>query len=166
MTAARWMALATMTVALWQAPGVVRAEVYKCTIGGRTAYQDQPCADTTAAVAGKATGVSGSKEADASARSNSMPPSSDPGTLHRQLLDAREQSARLRTLYERDMEQAKAKAATMSLEQQRQLTKVLHARWDPKLQAAGRREQELSEALGRMCPGGAMLNAQAQPCSK
>ena len=162
MTAARWMALATMALALWQAPSVARAEVYKCSVGGRTAYQDQPCADTTTAVAHKATGVPGATGVGP----NSMPPSSDPGTLHRQLLDAREQSARLRTLYERDMEQAKAKAATMSLEQQRQLTKVLHARWDPKLQAAGRREQELSEALRRMCSGGAMLNAQTQPCSK
>lgn len=161
MTAARWMAFALIALALWQGPGVARAEVYKCSVGGRTAYQDQPCADTTTAVAHKATGVSGG----IGAGSNSMPPASDPGTLHKQLLDAREQSARLRVLYERDMEQAKAKAATMSLEQQRQLTKVLHARWDPKLQAAGRREQELSEALRKMCPG-VTLNAQIQQCSK
>jgi hypothetical protein len=86
--------------------------------------------------------------------------------LHQQILDAREQSARLRTLYEQEMRQTKANAATMSLDQQRQLTKVLHARWDPKLQAAGRREQELSDALRKLCPGGATLEAQIQRCSK
>lgn len=162
MTATRWMALAAMAWGLWQTPGVAQAEVYKCSAGGRTTYQDQPCAGTTEAASYKP----GAARNGAGSLSNTMPPSSDLATLHKQLLDAREQSGRLRALYENDVRQAKAKAATMSLDQQRQLTKVLHARWDPQLQAAGRREQELSEALRRMCPGGATINAQSQLCSK
>jgi len=156
MTVMRWTTLATMAWALWQMPGLAQAEVYRCSVGGRTVYQDLPCADATEAVPHKASGAPGA--------ARSAPP--DRGTLHRQLLDAREQSERLRTLYERDVQQAKANAATMSLDQQRQLTKVLHARWDPKLQAAGRREQELTDALRKICRGGTTLNAQTQQCSK
>lgn len=140
MTAMRCTALATMVWALWLLPGAAQAEVYKCSVGGRAIYQDQPCADSTEAGPYKA----------GAARSNLAPPSSDPATLQKQLKDAREHTARLRSLYDQDVQQAKAKA--MSLDQQRQRTKVLHARWDPKLQEAGRREQELSEALRRICP--------------
>jgi len=167
MTATRWMALATMTWVLWQMPCLAQAEVYRCSVGGRTVYQDRPCAGTEEGAPYKA--AAGGARADVvpmGGRSNNAPPSTNLRTLHQQMLDAREQSNRVRTLYERDVQQAKAKAATMSLDQQRQLTKVLHARWDPKLQAAGRRERELSEALQKMCPGGATLNAQIQQCSK
>ncbi|GAB3355837.1 DUF4124 domain-containing protein [Lysobacter tyrosinilyticus] len=153
MTTARWMAFATLTVAIWQAPLPAWAEVYKCKVAGRTVYQDQPCTEAGAEPA-KTTG----------AASGNAPPSSDLATLHRQMQEAHEQSAQVRAAYERDLQETKAKAGAMTLDQQRQFTKVLHARWDPKLQAAGRREQELSDWLRKICPGGA-LNAQAQ-CAK
>jgi len=160
---ARWMVIAAMALVLWQMPGRARAEVFKCSIGGRTVYQDQPCVSAADAEPDK---VAGTNAARVGGPSNNTPPSTDLRALHRQMQDAREQSDRVRTLYERDVQQARAKAATMSLDQQRQLTKVLHARWDPQLQAAGRREQELSEALRKICPGGAALNAQIQQCAK
>lgn len=165
MTAMRWMAFAAATWVLWQMPSPAQAEVYRCSVGGRTVYQDQPCTGTEEGAPYKAAGAR-TDVAPVGGPSNNAPPSTNLRILHQQMLDAREQSDRLRTLYERDVQLAKAKAATMSLDQQRQLTKVLHARWDPKLQAAGRREQELSEALRKMCPGGASLNAQIQQCAK
>jgi hypothetical protein len=163
------MALATVAWVLWQMPSLAQAEVYRCSLGGRTVYQDQPCAGTEEGAPYRAAGTPGGARTEVvptGGPSSNAPPSTNLRTLHQQMLDAREQSNRVRTLYERDVQQAKAKAATMSLDQQRQLTKVLHARWDPKLQAAGRRERELSEALQKMCPGGATLNAQIQQCSK
>lgn len=160
MTGTRWVALATMTWVLWQVPGLAQAEVYRCPVGGRTVYQDVPCEEVAPS---KAAGAP--VAAPAGTGSKPAPPSSDPAILQKQLLDAREQSARLHALYDRDVQDAKEKGVTMSLDQQRQLTKVLHARWDPKLQAAGRREQELSDALRKMCTG-ATLDAQVQHCSK
>jgi hypothetical protein len=172
MTTARSMALAMMALALWQAPGAARAEVYRCPVGGRTVYQDTPCPAAAEAEPHKAASVPTSTNtprmgaAPVGRLPAYAPPSTNFTTLREQMLDAREQSERARTLYDHDVQQAKAQAATMSLEQQRQLLKVLHARWDPQLQAAGRRERELSEALRRMCSGDASINAQTQQCSK
>lgn len=157
MTTARWMASATLALAIWHTPGPAWAEVFKCKVGGRTVYQDQPCAEASEAAPHKATNA---------ASTDSAAPSSDLATLYRQMQDARKQSAEIRAAYERDLQQARSKAGAMSLDQQRQFTKVLHARWDPKLQAAGRREQELSDWLRKICPGGSQLDAQAQQCLK
>jgi len=172
MTAARWIARAAVACVMLQAPGLAHADVYKCRVDGRTVYQDTPCPGAAELAPYKADRAPAQKRAPqaiaapAGRRPYDAPPASTPRGLYEQMQDAREYSEVLQTRYDHEVKQARARAPTMSQEQQRRLSQALHAKWDHQLQAAGTRERKLSEALRRMCPGGASINERTEHCLK
>ena len=144
------------------------SDIFKCSVHGQTAYQDHPCA-------GAAVGTPYKKGVAAVDPGLSVPAyqprPSAPGTsplakLHQDIRDASVYSRQLQRLYEADAKMTRLRVASLSRPEQRRAADALKAKWQPQLQAASRREQALVDEVRRLCPHGAMLNAQSQMCKR
>lgn len=146
-----------------------RADVFKCTVGGRTVYQDTPCTGRVEEKPQQRTARSetaGGISVPRSFERSPTPGASSLSTLHQQIRDAETHRRRLDTAYDADVRATRARVAGMPMDQQNREAEALKAKWQPQLQQADQRTRELSEQLRRECPGGASLSDVRQECRK
>lgn len=147
----------------------VRADVFRCTMDGRTVYQDKPCAGGADEQPQQRTARS--ETADGIAIPKPFKRTPTPGapplaTLHRQIRDAATHESRLRTAYEADVRLTRARVQGLPMDQQDREAQALMAKWEPQLEEAAQRSQDLVDQVRRECPGGAAFNDSRQECLK
>ncbi|GAA5081873.1 DUF4124 domain-containing protein [Lysobacter panacisoli] len=146
-----------------------RADVFKCTVDGRTVYQDKPCAGVIAATPQQRTARSetaGGIRVPEYLERPPMPGATPLAILHRQILDAEAYSRRLHTAYDADVRLTRARVAGLPMDQQNREAEALHAKWDSHLQQASKRSDDLMKQLRRECPGGAALSEGREVCRR
>ncbi len=161
------LAVGVFTAAALSMPA--HADVFRCTVDGRTVYQDKPCA-----------GGADEKPRQRTARSETAggiavpkafdrmptPGASSLATLHRDMQDAETHRRHVQTAYDADVRLTRARVAGMPLDQQDREAEALKAKWLPQIQQANQRTDDLRDQLRRECPGGASLSASRQECRK
>jgi hypothetical protein len=162
--------LLAIGVALVGAPIATSAQtIYQCTADGHVAYQDTPC---------KGHGVRSRKlSLDASPTGTRAVPtptaaSPKPDTAMQQTL--RSIASQQRVLYARiraeeafmraEMDAARHRAEGQSPDAQRKAMMQAHDKWWPGIQAKKAQVKQLTDAVHRLCPGGARLDAEHAVC--
>lgn len=132
---------------------VYAADVYKCGTAANPVYQDTPCE--------KGSKV-GALAMPASSPANS---SASLSSLFHQIQAAHANERRLQDDMNRDIAQTKARLGSKANDPSSNGESIrIKNEWLPKIQAAQRASEALSEELRRRCPKGALLNASTQSC--
>jgi len=150
-------------------PQPVRADVFKCTVEGRTVYQDKPCTSGADEKPQQRTVRSQTAGWIAVPRSFDRAPTpgaSSLATLYQQMQDAEAHSRRVSQAYEADVRLTRARVAGLPMDEQSRESEALKAKWEPQLKQASQSTKDLIDQLRRECPGGAALNASRQECRK
>lgn len=134
-------------------PGIARADVFKCKVGGSTVYQSLPCDGKAEATPYLNTSSSlGGSFKEGSAHSMTL----------REIYTAMQAESKLRRkIVDENDQDMKALRRDDSVGRQR-----IVALFMAKLEAHERRSTELSSELRRRCPGGASLNETTVSCRK
>lgn len=146
-----------------------RADVFKCTVDGRTVYQDKPCSGGANEKPSQRTARSETAGDIAVPKAIGRGPGSDPSSLaalHQQMRDAEDHRRRVERAYDADVRMTRVRVAGLSAEEQNREAEALKAKWLPEMQQANGRTDELRDQLRRECPGGASLSASRQDCRK
>jgi hypothetical protein len=152
----------------WFFTAAAATDIFKCSVRGQTTYQDRPCAGAAVGTVYKKGAASvdpGLGVPDHQPRP-STPGNSQLTTLQRDIRDAIAYSRQLQRLYDADVKMTRLRVASLSRTEQQLAVDALRAKWEPQLQAASQRERILVEEAHRLCPHGAVLNAQSQLCSR
>lgn len=168
MSIKRFSALAALVAAPWFPATGFGADIFKCSVRGQTVFQDHPCAGSTGGIPYKSYGTAPDP--------GLSPPvyhprpaasgSSQLATLRQELIDATAYSRQLQHLYDADVKMTRLRVDSLPRPEQQRAAEALKEKWQPKLQAASRRERELIDEVRRLCPHGAMLTGQAQQCGR
>lgn len=143
--------------------------IYKCTTGGNTAYQDTPC--TGASVKSSKLSLHPANVAPSGARATATtqpaPDTAEQQTLRsitsqQQILHTqiRAESAFMQA----ETDAAKRRAQGQPLDAQRAAVKQVHDKWWPGIQAKEAQIKQLTDAVRRLCSGGAMVNSKHAVC--
>lgn len=169
MKAGRFLVLAASTAMLaLPSTGVAAADIFKCSVQGQTVYQDQPCAGAAVGVPYQKVepAVDPGLSVPAYQPRPSAPGSSSLARLQQDIRDAAAYARQLQRLYDADVKMTRLRVASLSRPEQQRAVEALRAKWQPQLQAAERRQQALVDEVRRLCPHGAILNAQSQLCAR
>jgi hypothetical protein len=169
MKAGQFLALAALTV-IFALPLTTSAaaDIFKCSVQGQTVYQDRPCAGAAVGVPYRkvAPVVDPGLSVPAYQPQPAAPGSSQLAKLQHDIRDASAYSRQLQRLYAADVKMTRLRVASLSRPEQQRAVEASKAKWQPQLQAAERRKQALVDEVRRLCPHGAILNAQSQLCAR
>lgn len=154
------MLLAGATIGLL-VPGIGMGQVYKCTSGGATAYQDKPCEGPAV----QSVQVKARPSATGAPDGGRTIPAGSLAGLHQQIRAASDHERSLAEEYRRAGASLKLRARAMSHAEQVRESRAFTAYWQQRNLAASAQSNALMEELKRRCPNGAMLNASSQRCN-
>lgn len=146
--------------------------VYKCTTGSSTTYQDMPC--TGAGVKSRKLSLNPANAAPSGARTTATTTiaKTAPDTGEQQALRAitsqqqilntqiRAEGAFMRA----EMDAARHRTQGQSPDAQRAAVTQVHDKWWTGIQAKEAQAKQLTDAVRRLCPGGAMVNSKHAVC--
>lgn len=146
--------------------------VYQCTAGGNIAYQDTPCTGHNVKSRKLTLGDAGT--ASAGTRTTTTDTSPQPeAAVQRTLRSITSQQRVLRmqiraeeAFMRAEMDAARRQARGLSPDAQRQAVMQAHDKRWPGIQAKEMEVEQLTDAVRRLCPGGAMLNPKHAVCLK
>jgi len=162
--------LLAIGAALVGAPPATSAQtVYQCTKSGNVTYQDTPC--TGRSVRARKLSLdaspSGAHAAPTSMATGSMPDTASQQTLHSIADRQRVLHAQIRAeeaFMRAEMDAAKRRAQGLSPDARTKAMMQVHDKWWPGIQAKQAQVDQLTGAVHRLCPGGAMLDANHTVC--
>lgn len=146
--------------------------IYKCTTGSSTTYQDSPC--TGAGVKSSKLSLDTANAAPSGARTTTTtttaktaPDTGEQQTLRaitsqQQILNTqiRAEGAFMRA----EMDSARHRTQGQSPDARRAAVTQVHDKWWPGIQAKEAQAKQLTDAVRRLCPGGAMVNSKHAVC--
>lgn len=144
--------------------------IYQCTTGDKVAYQDTPCAGRNVKSRKLPLGDAGAAQAGARATTTATTPKPD-AAVQQTLRSITSQQRVLRmqirgeeAFMRAEMDAARRQAQGLSPDAQRKaVMQARDKRW-PGIQAKEAEVKQLTDAVRRLCPGGAMLNAKHAVC--
>lgn len=148
--------LALIAALLAAAPATVLGKAYKCTIDGKTVYQDRPCAGPAPAASVAAPAVV------------SLPPrvSRSAAQIFDEIQMVQRHERELANAYEAEAALARPRLAAMDAKRRQLETQQMEARWLPRIRVQRQNAERLQAELRVQCPGGASMRAGRLECSR
>ena len=129
-------------------------KAFRCTVDGRTVYQDHPCANLAPAATVAAPAPA------------TVPPriSRSPAQVYDEIQMVQRHVRELTEAYKRDQDLSRSRLATMDAKRRQLETKQMDARWLPRIQVQRQKADALQVELHVLCPGGAKMSAGHLEC--